>query len=375
MKHKLFLILIGFVCSISCTTTDASNERFFIPKGYTKNGIVNKYYVHTYPKDKQITTTSLEYSSLKKVNDSTFQKIVYNPAFKIQSIRDFSVKEYRFIELGYKRYFQLDSLIAEYPNDLEKNYLTFKNETVSSTSKLKNKDSVSIEVQRTTKFIKDTTILSKPAKIVAQNIHNIIVFGKTPRDTMYYQYRNVYVQDLGLYSSTLTTDSNRIERILVEQILPEEFDTLSDHNIERVGYIDFDKTIDKELELELCLDHQFIADYYNGGNDRAGFIGGKGNLKKLVYEQLDTTKLKNESGYLTFRFVINCKGKAGKFITNEADFDYNEKQFDDETRTHLYEILSSVKQWKPCVMRNTARDSYFYVTFILKNGKIEDILP
>lgn len=375
MKNKVLLLLMISVFCYACNTSTESYERFFIPKGASNQGIINKYYIHNSPKDNQTVKTTLDYSVVKKINDSVYEQINYNPAFTTSSIREFSILNDKLKELSHERYYSRDTLVAAYENTSENYFLTFGKETATYNAKLKTKSENYITVHQTTKFIKDTTIASKPAKIVEQDIANTFVFGTKPKDTMHFHYRNIYVQDLGLYSSTLTTEKNRLERVLVEQISPDAFEELSDHDIKRVGYIDFDDTIDKNLDFNLCSDHKSIFDYYNGRNDRAGFIGGKGNLKKLVTKQLDTTKLKNESGYLTYRFVINCKGEAGKYVTNEADFDYNEKEFDVETKTHLYKILSSVEKWKPCIIRNQSVDSYFYITFILKNGKIEDILP
>ncbi|MHA7057427.1 hypothetical protein ACWGOQ_0009440 [Aquimarina sp. M1] len=376
MNRKFLILLSLGIFSFSCNKSSTAYERFFIPKGFGNKGVVNKYYIHIYPKNQQNKKTILDYSFLKKLNDSIYSKETFGPSFGLQSSKQFRIAGEDVIETTYKRYYLTDTLVAHYTNDTVTTFLTFQKDTVYYKTKLKNKDSLALDVYQYTKTIKDTIIQNKPAKIIGQFTTNTTIFGETPRDTIRYHARSIYVQDLGLWKSTLTTDTDVVERVLVEQLLPEQFDKLSKHGIERVGYIDFDKTIDKDKKLELCSSTDFIVDYYNGGNDRAGFIGGKGNLKKLVGSKLDTNKLHNESGYLTFRFVINCKGKAGKFITDEsADFDYNKKQFSKKTVMHLYDIISGVEQWKPCVIRNTKRDSYFYVTFILKNGEIQDILP
>ncbi|WP_299253012.1 hypothetical protein [uncultured Aquimarina sp.] len=374
MNQKLLLFFLCFVF-YSCNKTYDRIENFFIPQGAGNNGIVNKYYINIYPKNQQSKKTILDYSLIEKINDSIYSKKAFSPSFQLQSYKQFKIEEREIIETNYKRYYLADTLVAFYPNN-ETTYLTFKKDTVHYRTSLKNKDSLSRNIHQSSTMVKDTIIQNKPAKIVEQNTTNITTFGKIFSDTLQLSSRSIYVQDLGLYSSTLITDKDVIERILVEQLLPSEFEKLSNHTIKRVGYIDFDKTIDKDKELAICLPHKLIADYYNGRNDRAGFIGGKGKLKKLVYSKLDTNKLNNESGYLTFRFVINCNGIAGKFITDEsADFDYNKKQFSKETIAHLYDILSHVKQWKPVIIRNKNRDSYFYITFILKNGEIQDILP
>ncbi|AXT55240.1 hypothetical protein D1815_05520 [Aquimarina sp. AD1] len=375
MYQKLLLLLLCVIC-YSCNKTSLTNERFFIPKGVENTGVVNKYYRNLYLKDQQNVRTYIDYSVTKKINDSTYSREIYGPSFKMQSSNQFNIQGNHMIEVSAERIYGKDTLTAVYPEQNKNFYLTFDKDTVHYRSKLVNEKSRYVDMSKTITMVKDTMIASKPAKIIALNIIDTTVYGENQKSVTNFHSRNIYVQDLGLYSSTLTTDAFKMERVLVEQLLPSEFNVLSKHNIKRVGYIDFNKTIDKDKELELCTDQEFIADYYNGGNDRAGFIGGKGSLKRLIFSKLDINKLRDQSGYLTFRFVINCKGEAGKFTTDQsADFEYNKKQFPEETSMHLYNILSEVKEWKPCIIRNKKRDSYFYITFILNNGKIQDILP
>ncbi len=370
------LVLFGFIiCIYSCNNIVDPNERFFIPQHSINKGIINKYYVTIYPTNNSDTKTDLEYSYIKKFNDTLYLKEMYNPAFKLKSTRKFSVDNNKTSEISYQRFYPTDTLIAVYSDNITANYITFDKDTVYYSVKLKNKDSISIKIDKSTIMLKDTLVEKRPAKIIEQITVDTTFFGETIKNTSKYRSRSIYVQDLGLWKSIVTTDTQLIERILVEQLLPKKFDTLSKHGIQRVGYIDFDDTIDADATLALCSSHDRIVDYYNGSNDRSGFIGGKGNLKKFIDKKLDNSKLNDETGYLTFRFVINCMGQAGKFVTNEADFDYNEKQFSKQTVMHLYDIISSVEKWKPCVIRNVKKDSYFYVTFILKNGKIQDILP
>ncbi|WP_299241789.1 hypothetical protein [uncultured Aquimarina sp.] len=375
MNYKLLLLFLCVIC-YSCNKKSDNIERFFIPQGAGDQGVINKYYINIYSKNQQSKKTLLDYSLIEKINDSIYRKETYSPSYGLKSSKQFKIEDGEIMEINREKYYLSDTLVAFYTDQEAKTYLTFRKDTVYYKTKLKNKDSFSKDIYQSTRMIKDTIIKNKPAKIVEQNTTDITVFGKTFRDTVQLRSRSIYVQDLGLYSSIISTNKDVIERILVEQLLPSEFDKQSKHGIQRVGYINFDQTIDKDKELDLCLPHKLIADYYNGENDRAGFIGGKSNLKKLINSKLDASKLTNESGYLTFRFVINCKGIAGKFTTDEsADFNYNKKQFSNEAITHLYDILSSVKEWKPVIIRNKKRDSYFYLTFILKNGEIQDILP
>jgi len=98
-------------------------------------------------------------------------------------------------------------------------------------------------------------------------------------------------------------------------------------------------------------------------------------LELSLSDQLEPEKLKGQNGMLAYRFVINCEGKAGRFIFRSYDFDYPAKEFSSTAKAHLLEILLRLKTWQPCVIRSENRDSYAYITFKIKDGEIIDILP
>ncbi len=375
MLKKPLVLFILLISLYSCKNIVDPNQPFFEDKDMLQSGFINKYYLTTYPNDNKSTRTDIQYSSVKKINDSVFTKEVYNPAFKLETISQFIFQNSVAKQINKKHYYHRDTISFLYPKNTTAYNLTFGRDTVNYTAKIPINDSLHYKVHQATFASKDTVIDTKSAKII-QQVKTITLFDKeTPRNTFNSKIQSIYVKDIGLWKLTLKDDKETKELILVEQIQPKQFEKLAKHSIKRVGYIDFENTIDSDYKLELCGSHDHIFDYYNGQENRSGYIGGKSGLKTFIDSKLDPTKLNNESGYLTFRFVINCKGEAGKFVTNQADFEYTKKQFPKETVMHLYTILSSIEKWQPCIVRDVKRDSYFYVTFILKNGKIQDILP
>lgn len=160
---------------------------------------------------------------------------------------------------------------------------------------------------------------------------------------------------------------------LTELMSIDAYYRLKNHTLHRVGWIDTTQVMDKHNKFSTCYHFSEINDYYN--DDRASFKGRKGALRALLKEKLDKDKLKDESGYLTYRFVINCKGKAGWFTTEEADLKYDRKKFNSECRNHLFDILYEVSEWKSLSISGNAKDAYVYITFKLKDGEIIEILP
>ena len=161
---------------------------------------------------------------------------------------------------------------------------------------------------------------------------------------------------------------------LVEQIPIEQFQKMANHGRHRLAYIDPEKTMDEATDFKIC--NERIADYYNHDIGHFPILkGGKNAMQKLLNTQLDKTKLFKESGYLTFRFVVNCEGVAGRFITEQTDLDFQGKTFNPETVSHLYEIVKNIKDWRTTMIRKEARDAYAYITFKLNDGEIIELLP
>lgn len=146
---------------------------------------------------------------------------------------------------------------------------------------------------------------------------------------------------------------------------------------ERVAYIDIKKALFSE-NFTIC-DSTYIVDYYNyyPGDTihrRTQYISNKNGLKSEVLSKY-INKDYNDSGYLNFRFIVNCKGEAGAYIIHENDLDLNPKKFNTDLVSQLLDITVELKQWKPNFMRNKERDSYMYISYRIENGEIVEILP
>ena len=88
-----------------------------------------------------------------------------------------------------------------------------------------------------------------------------------------------------------------------------------------IGYID-PATALGDKEFKTCSDR--IYEYYNF-EPYAGYKYGKRALRDSIAKKYSA--IGNESGYLTFRFVVNCKGSAGRYQIIENDLDLKPKKF------------------------------------------------
>ena len=78
---------------------------------------------------------------------------------------------------------------------------------------------------------------------------------------------------------------------------------------------------------------------------------------------------------MTFRFVVNCEGKAGRYMVIQNNLDLEPKVFDEKLTSHLFTITQGLKEWRPVILENEPRDYYMYITYKLLDGKIIEILP
>lgn len=123
--------------------------------------------------------------------------------------------------------------------------------------------------------------------------------------------------------------------------------------------------------FEVC-NENFILQYYNP--ERATYSEGKNGLRKFILSNYNS-KNYTDSGYLNFRFIINCKGLAGRYVIHENNLNLEPKVFNEDLKNQLFQLTSQLKKWNPNFTHNEFRDSYMYISYRIENGKITEILP
>lgn len=140
---------------------------------------------------------------------------------------------------------------------------------------------------------------------------------------------------------------------------------------ERVAYIDPETSLLSE-GFETCSD--YIFDYYNGGPDRTAYSKGKNGLRDFILNNYENRNY-TDSGYLNIRFVVNCKGEAGRYVIHENNLNLEPMAFSKDLKNQLFELTTQLNEWKPLVLRDEAQDSYMYLSYRIENGNITQIIP
>ena len=138
-----------------------------------------------------------------------------------------------------------------------------------------------------------------------------------------------------------------------------------------IGYIDQSKALLND-KYELCNEGS-IYHTYSGASLKAY----KGD-KKQFRDAINSTFNKNEytdSGYVNFRFLVNCEGNAGWFEIIEMDLDLNETSLNANMVNELLEFTSKKGQWNVISYDNKPQNYYMYVSYRIENGKVTEIIP
>lgn len=139
-----------------------------------------------------------------------------------------------------------------------------------------------------------------------------------------------------------------------------------------VGNIPRDEVLDDPSFQPCHEDMSFF--YYQVDNANNLYKGEKPAIIK-VFDPVFLPKIDQNDGYVTIRFLVNCKAETGRFRVEQLDFDYKEKKFEGEIVTQLLEKTKQLDGWLPGIKDGLKCDYYSYLTFKILNNQIIDILP
>ena len=371
--NRLFIVLLAALVSCKETISDHPIFKYYPPSDVIEDGYVSKYYEHYYPKNTDRRAwTRIYYTRHIRLDESQYILEEYSAGFDIVKWRLLSVEgDSVILEKGYNvdSYDVTDTTEMQF---LSKTVASWESELVvpfQLKQTFDDEDYIYTEYQDS---YADTTIEGKPAKVFKTSWnYKLAELDSTVSEGI---STNYFVKGLGFYGSETERTNTKTHTELVEQMSVEEFERRADHGEHRVAWIDPDNTMSDDSDFRICGHERSIADYYNSTPD-GRYVHSKRALLDTVYSNLDESKLFDQSGRLVFRFVVNCDGVRGRFIARGYDLNYQPMQFETETVDHLFDIIQKLKEWRPVVIRDEARDAYFYITFNIEDGEIQDILP
>jgi hypothetical protein len=140
-----------------------------------------------------------------------------------------------------------------------------------------------------------------------------------------------------------------------------------------VGDISFNEELD-DTSFVVCNGEENILQYFNLGKGPV-YSGEKPKLLKWFKSNYKPLKDTTQNGYIRIRFIVNCKGKAGRFRLIQSDFNYQETSFDEKITSQLLRITKDVDDWLVLDRNGNPIDYYMYLIFKINEGDISEILP
>lgn len=367
------LITLFLLIQFSGCSEKPSNHpifKYYPPDDVFEEGYVSKFYTHYLPKNTDETKrTRITYSEYRKLSESSYAARIYDAGFGLTRVKFYSIDGSSLRLDSAIRIRRVDTTIADIRKPVVLDFADTMDAVYEEVFLSNGRSYIDEDTQIA---VNDTFMLEVPGKVFKSRV----VIKDLEKDSIVNQYLNesYYLEGFGFSGSKQTYDEAIYETELIEQMSISEFKRRADHSKHRVAWIDPENTISDDSDFQICDHEKNIADYYNSTPD-GRYIHSKRAMLDTIYANLDKSKLFDKSGRLVFRFVVNCEGKAGRFIAKGYDMDYQPMEFHQETVNHLFEILQKLEEWRPVVLRNEARDAYFYTTFNIENGEIINILP
>lgn len=371
-ETKIILFLLAFIL-VSCQPEEVDlgiAADYLPPQDLLRQGVVNKYYEYEVVEGSPDTSVILYYRAYQMIGEKLHISI-YEHADKKETDRIYRIENNQFILENDLYFFRGDTVRYSITDSISADW-NGQNGTIRKTGKFET------GVRKVDFFhypMRDSIINGISAIKIPTTDQYIF---ESEKDTFCNDYSGSvsYVKGIGIFQAERINENGKARywSELVEQFTLNDFLKQSDPSITRVGSIDTLKTLDRNTIIELCKTNNYIYDYYNG-RQPLHYENGKGGQWKVVEENIDPNLTHSESGYLTFRFIVNCQGEASRYIVEEADLDFQKKKFSQKTIDHFYEITQKMTAWIPTVIRGEPVDAYFYITYKLDQGKVIEILP
>ena len=141
-----------------------------------------------------------------------------------------------------------------------------------------------------------------------------------------------------------------------------------------IGYLNPEKT-NSEKKFEVCGDGQIRATHH--GLTKRAYKPNKGVFDEGVFKAYQNENY-NESGYVFFRFIVNCRGETGRFDIVQTDLNMEKKSFSNQAMVQkLFDLTKDKKNWNGFVLGKEKKEFnyYMYVSYKILNGEIAEILP
>ena len=140
---------------------------------------------------------------------------------------------------------------------------------------------------------------------------------------------------------------------------------------DQVGDIIYNSKTDKKN----CVCYpRFIPQYYQVNTH---YKGGMRSIRREFFKlTMNIEDNKRQSGIITVRFIVNCKGITDRFRVYELNSNYQPISFNEHLVNIVLRKCKELRFWIPGKLASGMPvDSYYYINFRFVHGKLIGITP
>ena len=139
-------------------------------------------------------------------------------------------------------------------------------------------------------------------------------------------------------------------------------------------YIGHLSTTEGNHEFERCDENRLLGWYASAATYVPIYEGSKSTFRTYIQSNFSRTA-STDNGFLSLRFIINCKGDVGAMEIQELDHNYQETRLAPNLVEQLVSLSSRTENWSVPDIDGVAVDSYMYLIYKIEDGEIVEILP
>src|SRR5690606_9817310 len=111
-------------------------------------------------------------------------------------------------------------------------------------------------------------------------------------------------------------------------------------------------------DFKICNEDRIFQYYYA----KTSYIGERKAIHDTILEYLkhENIEFDKKSGYITFRFIVNCDGQTGRYRFKAVDDKLLKTTFSASKTEKLKNAIMKLSNWKAGTLKNgTPVDSYY----------------
>ena len=149
------------------------------------------------------------------------------------------------------------------------------------------------------------------------------------------------------------------------------FDTTNKPYKNYIGYINQENAL-LNSTYKLCNEGEIYHTYSSAG--LKAYAGSKKQFRDKIKSKFNNNNY-TDSGYVNFRFLVNCEGQAGWFEIIKMDLNLQETGLNQNMVDDLFRLTSKPEHWNIIKHKGKPQNYYMYVSYRIEDGKITEIIP